>query len=740
MSRAGITAMGIGKMWTGEGKRVWMKSEEEDENKGRSRRDHGEDALPIHAPSCESYDCSGARTRTGVMWMRGELAYADVCELSEEGESQLSLACSSSYMPLLFPAVVFQHLPHFYASDGGVGRRGADTSPGSATRKQGGPARIDAHKRGTRRAQASEVTPSPSSTAQVWATTPTSIQDCLRPGPFSLLLAVGTPADRHAAETAKAGSRFATPSSGPDSAVQRISDTVVALVSHLRPFSLLLLAPPLLHTIGGGTHNHTRAHEDRRHERAEARTDRHALRRCRGADGVGREAMNGARQGGETLRGDCKASEARWAGDGTTPTAAQIRVREAWVLREGTREHTASVVGSGDSEGCALESTSGRVGSQVASVVDRTGLRMAAKDGNPERRKEDELVFDVRTPILPKHHVQCQIGAQLPSPTTVLPEVLLKRYLQVVDFPPRRQWKVCSAAPRGFTYMSCLYGILSNGFNLVPLISCTKLIRAKAPSDSLSNLESFVPFKIKMLSSRAAQIDAKRLINVWLVKPFPTGTYCYPVRKLWYLNGNATQCVFPIICFSAKRRDSRLSSVYNNNFEFLISGAVLQLGLFTVRTVYGGTLAQYGYGYVPGCDMTEITSVDCRKSCLAINKAILRVRAAHDTQKVSVPCRFAATRYIPHPPLYLFGKTHRHDRFGSTALPLEAGRRRTVQGPRQTRTQRRAVSFHLHDLIYLPLYTLLWNSPRDFLDIDIIAHTAQTIPYFSYKTGMLAAG
>jgi hypothetical protein len=54
MSRAGIAAMGIGKMWTGKGKRVWMKSEEEDEGKGRARRDHGEGALPIHAPSCES--------------------------------------------------------------------------------------------------------------------------------------------------------------------------------------------------------------------------------------------------------------------------------------------------------------------------------------------------------------------------------------------------------------------------------------------------------------------------------------------------------------------------------------------------------------------------------------------------------------------------------------------------------------------------------------------------------------
>ncbi|KAJ7840724.1 hypothetical protein B0H14DRAFT_3140444 [Mycena olivaceomarginata] len=53
---------------------------------------------------------------------------------------------------------------------------------------------------------------------------------------------------------------------------------------HLRPFSLPLLVPPLLHTIGGGTHNHIRAHEDRRHERAKAHTDRHALRRCRGAE------------------------------------------------------------------------------------------------------------------------------------------------------------------------------------------------------------------------------------------------------------------------------------------------------------------------------------------------------------------------------------------------------------------------------------------------------------------------
>ncbi|KAJ7330493.1 hypothetical protein DFH08DRAFT_815398 [Mycena albidolilacea] len=33
----------------------------------------------------------------------------------------------------------------------------------------------------------------------------------------------------------------------------------------------------------------------------------------------------------------------------------------------------------------------------------------------------------------------------------------------------------------------------------------------------------------------------------------------------------------------------------------------------------------YQFCPVPGCDMTEITSADCRKSCLAINKAILRL-------------------------------------------------------------------------------------------------------------------
>ncbi|KAJ7355340.1 hypothetical protein DFH08DRAFT_803386 [Mycena albidolilacea] len=38
--------------------------------------------------------------------------------------------------------------------------------------------------------------------------------------------------------------------------------------------------------------------------------------------------------------------------------------------------------------------------------------------------------------------------------------------------------------------------------------------------------------------------------------------------------------------------------------------------------------------------MTEITSADCRKTCLAISKAILMLRAAHSTQKVSVPRRF----------------------------------------------------------------------------------------------------
>ncbi|KAJ7800573.1 hypothetical protein B0H14DRAFT_2616075 [Mycena olivaceomarginata] len=81
----------------------------------------------------------------------------------------------------------------------------------------------------------------------------------------------------------------------------------------------------------------------------------------------------------------------------------------------------------------------------------------------------------------------------------------------------------------------------SNGVNLVPLIRCTihhifiysrdsseGTVGLVVQSGSL-NSESFVPFKI--LSSRAAQIDAKRLINVSLVKPFPTGMHCYPVRK-----------------------------------------------------------------------------------------------------------------------------------------------------------------------------------------------------------------
>ncbi|KAJ7846356.1 hypothetical protein B0H14DRAFT_3867788 [Mycena olivaceomarginata] len=55
---------------------------------------------------------------------------------------------------------------------------------------------------------------------------------------------------------------------------------------------------------------------------------------------------------------------------------------------------------------------------------------------------------------------------------------------------------------------------------------------------------------------------------------------------------------------------------------------------------------------------------------------------------------------------------------------------------------RRAVSFHLHDLIYVSLYALLWNSRHDFLDININARTAQTVRSpisanlnFYYKAG-----
>jgi hypothetical protein len=55
----------------------------------------------------------------------------------------------------------------------------------------------------------------------------------------------------------------------------------------------------------------------------------------------------------------------------------------------------------------------------------------------------------------------------------------------------------------------------------------------------------------------------------------------------------------------------------------------------------------------------------------------------------------------------------------------------------QTRT---AVSFHLHDLIYLPLYALLWNSRRNFLDIDINARTAQTVTQFLLQGGNARCG
>jgi hypothetical protein len=53
--------------------------------------------------------------------------------------------------------------------------------------------------------------------------------------------------------------------------------------------------------------------------------------------------------------------------------------------------------------------------------------------------------------------------------------------------------------------------------------------------------------------------------------------------------------------------------------------------------------------------------------------------------------------------------------------------------------RRRAVSF-LHDLIYSPLYALLWNSHRDFLDIDINARTAQTVPQFLLQDGNARRG
>jgi hypothetical protein len=40
---------------------------------------------------------------------------------------------------------------------------------------------------------------------------------------------------------------------------------------------------------------------------------------------------------------------------------------------------------------------------------------------------------------------------------------------------------------------------------------------------------------------------------------------------------------------------------------------------------------------------------------------------------------FEPSQYIPHPSLYLFGKTHHRHCLGSTAPQFEAGRRQTVQ-------------------------------------------------------------
>jgi hypothetical protein len=265
-----------------------MKSEEEDEDKGRARRDHGEDALPIHAPAASRCGRSGARTRTGVMWRWGELAYADVCELSEEGESQLSLACSSSYLPPSLPRRCTPAPPSLLRE----GRGSGTPRSGRALRRMGmGPRRRAIGPRHLRHLPlplplllpyalhasiAGATRTPPRARPRVNREVPPvsmrtsggqdEVGGCpllahlcvlqrrfrlllplprVRPGcgrrypqaystvsaargPFSLLLAVGTPADRRAAETAKARSRIATPSSGPDSAVQRISDAVVA--------------------------------------------------------------------------------------------------------------------------------------------------------------------------------------------------------------------------------------------------------------------------------------------------------------------------------------------------------------------------------------------------------------------------------------------------------------------------------------------------------------------------------
>ncbi|KAJ7843232.1 hypothetical protein B0H14DRAFT_3868614 [Mycena olivaceomarginata] len=304
MSRAGIVAMGIGKMWTGKGKRVWMKSEEENEDEGRARRDHGEDTRCRFTPQAATTGEWDTEERVGFA------AHGDAAKAARSiGPRRLRLR------PLPLPLPYALHALH--ASITGATR----TPPRARPRVN---------------REAPPVSMRISGVQDEVGGCPLLAHLCgrrLRPGP-SLLLAVGTLADRRAAETAKARSRLTTPSSGPDSAVQRISDAVVALVP---PIFVLSTTPEATKTDDTS---------GRKPVRIGTHIDGADARRRSGSGRRGREASNGARQGGETLRGEwavrlgaaqmwmlsCKVSEARWAGDGTTPTAAQIRVQEARVL------------------------------------------------------------------------------------------------------------------------------------------------------------------------------------------------------------------------------------------------------------------------------------------------------------------------------------------------------------------------------------------------------------------------
>ncbi|KAJ7804915.1 hypothetical protein B0H14DRAFT_3153710 [Mycena olivaceomarginata] len=368
MSRAGIPAMGIGKMWTGKGKRVWMKSEEEDEDKGRTRGGPRGGCAADSRPTVRvGVTVSGARARTGVMWMWGELAYA-------ESQPRLFVVLSD---PLLFPAVVFQHLPHFYASDRGVGRgvgglcsawgcgkparapigprhlrlrplplpyalhasiAGATRTPPRARPRVNRevPGRINAHKRGVQ----DEVGGCPLLAHLCWRRYPQAYSTVpAARGPFPLLLAVGTPANRRAAETARARFRIATPSSGPDSAVQRIPDAVVA--------HLPIPAPTKTDDTSGRKPTRIGTHFDgaeawrlsgsgRRGKRS------HEWRTPRRGDTGGRGGYVDAE-----LQGERSTVGGGWD---DTNRRTDTSTRGAGVSR-GDARHTASVFVSGDSEG-----------------------------------------------------------------------------------------------------------------------------------------------------------------------------------------------------------------------------------------------------------------------------------------------------------------------------------------------------------------------------------------------------